>query len=735
MSDVIEKLIGEIFSDFQNTSNLKKATIKKVNLYKKTNRFEILLNADETIDIKDIHAFEEYLINRFKFQIVIIKIEYSQLPEISILEKWEDIINYMAYKYPSVKAILKNSIVEVDETNNINVKLQLKGSEILYARGMDNVFSEIIYNIYGKRYKIKYFDNDSEDLVEKYRENAKEREIQAIKKANLEAKQKRQEEMAEERKRVEAREQELLARRNANQNGGQGGNSDGVSQQVGNGVVNGNVVSGNTAVGGNSGGNSGTSQPSGAPSTKVESQPAEDEESPLIYGRNANIKDPLLKIIDLSVDTGKAAIDGEIVNMADTRELKTGKILIPFDVYDGSSTITCKIFAEADKSKNILKRLKNAKGVKIAGTVQFDPFAKELGVIANVIVETAGMKKVVRQDNSPVKRVELHMHTQMSQMDGMTSAKDLIKRAMKWGMKSIAITDHGVVQSFPEAHKLLGFNNPDMKVIYGVEAYLVPDKTPSVSFPQKQDINTTYCVLDLETTGFSFRTEKITEVGIMKIKNGEILDKFSCFVNPEKPIPERVIEVTNITDDMVKDAETIDKVMPKILEFVGDSVLVAHNADFDIGFLKYNAKQLGLTLDNTYIDTLRLSKDLFPDFKKYKLGLIAEKLGIKVEVAHRALDDVDTTVKVFNIMLDMLKEKGAKTVDEIDEVADNGNSKDAYKKLPSYHAIILAKDYVGLKNLYKLVSISHLHYFYKKPRILKSIYKKYSEGLILRKCV
>ena len=158
MSDVIEKLIGEIFSDFQNTSNLKKATIKKVNLYKKTNRFEILLKANETIDIKDIHAFEEYLIKRFKFQIVIIKIEYSQLPEISILEKWEDIINYMAYKYPSVKAILKDSIVEIDDSNNINVKLLLKGSEILYARGMDNVFSEIIYNIYGKRYKIKYFD-------------------------------------------------------------------------------------------------------------------------------------------------------------------------------------------------------------------------------------------------------------------------------------------------------------------------------------------------------------------------------------------------------------------------------------------------------------------------------------------------------------------------------------------------------------------------------------------------
>ena len=338
------------------------------------------------------------------------------------------------------------------------------------------------------------------------------------------------------------------------------------------------------------------------------------------------------------------------------------------------------------------------------------------------------MKKQERKDEAKVKRVELHMHTQMSQMDGMTSAKDLIKRAMKWGMKSIAITDHGVVQAFPEAHKLLGFDNPDMKVIYGVEAYLVPDKVPCVSFPKGQDIDTTYCVLDIETTGFSFRTEKITEVGIMKVKNGEVIDEFSCFVNPEKPIPQRVIEVTNITDDMVKDAETIDVVMPKILDFVGDSVLVAHNADFDIGFLKYNAKQLGLSLENTYLDTLRLAKELFPQYKKYKLGIIAENLGIKVEVAHRALDDVDTTVKVLNVMMNILKEKGVKTVDDIDKL-NSGNAD--YKRLPSYHAIILAKNYVGLKNLYKLISLSHLHYFYKRPRILKSLYKKYSEGLIL----
>ena len=699
MSNVIEKLIEEVFPDFQNGGNLKKAVIKKVNLYKKTNRFEILLKSDNAINIKDVHNFEVFLIDRFKFEIVILKIDYTQEIDVDIVSKWEDVINYMSYKYPSVKAILRNSEVSLEGDNIINVNLQLKGAEILYARGIDNTLSEIIYNIYGKRFKIKYFDNESQEKIEEYKENARRLQEEAIKRANTEAVQHRKEAMAEERKKVEAREQELLARRNANQQ-----NSSLPAQGT-----NGNPV----------------------PAPEEMPPIEDDEQSPLIYGRNANIKDPLLKIVDLSVDTGKVCIDGEIVNMGETRELKTGKNLIPFDVYDGSSTITCKIFAKPEESKQVIKRLKDAAGVRVSANVQFDPFAKELGAIANVVVETAGMKKVSRKDESPVKRVELHMHTQMSQMDAMTSAKDLIKRAMKWGMKSIAITDHGVVQAFPEAHKLLGFNNPDMKVIYGVEAYLCPDKTPIVTRSKGQDIDTTYCVLDLETTGLSFRTDKITEVGIMKVKNGEVIDSFSCFVNPEKPIPPEVVEVTHITDDMVKDAETIDKVFPKILDFIEDSVLVAHNADFDIPFLKYHGSLLGYELNNTYMDTLRLAKMLFPEFTKYKLGFIADKLGIKVEVAHRALDDVDTTVKVLNVMMEMLKEKGAKTIHDIDIVTDKDESKEMYKKLPVYHAIILATNYVGLKNLYKLVSISHLDYFYRKPRILKSIYKKYSEGLIL----
>ena len=471
---------------------------------------------------------------------------------------------------------------------------------------------------------------------------------------------------------------------------------------------------------------------------QIPKKPEEDESTPLILGTSQNIQEKLTTVKELSADDGRVALQGEVIFM-EPRELKSGKTLLSFDLYDGTSTLTCKAFLNKDQSKKVQGRIAKAKGIKIAGTAGMDSFSNELSVMANTIVETEGLKKEIRMDNSEHKRVELHMHTKMSQMDAMTSAKDLIKRAMKWGMKSIAITDHGVVQSFPEAHKLLGVDNPDMKVIYGVEAYLAPDNTKSVYNNKGQEIDTTYCVLDLETTGFSAKTEKITEIGIMKVKNGEVIDEFSCFVNPEKHIPQRVSEVTNITDDMVKDAKTIKDVFPDVLEFLGDpnnTVIVAHNANFDVGFLKQNAINLGYKFDYTYLDTLSLAKDLFPNYKKYKLGKIAENLGIKVEVAHRALDDVDTTVKVFRVMMDMLKEKGAKTVADIDQLAaDEETKKEEYKKLKTYHAIILAKNYVGLRNLYRLVSLSHLHYFYRKPRILKSLYKKYSEGLILRKCL
>lgn len=677
-----KKKIRDVFKDFTTESfALYNSLITSINIFKKSGKLETSIEAEKQIKIKDLKKFEIYLENRFQLKNVLIRIKYLEKFETNIEEEWEDIISYISRKHPLTKALLRGSKIEV-EGSNVNVNLAFKGKALLDGKNFNIVLSELIKNIYGENYKIQFVENISEEKLKKYQAHLESLEEQVVNIAKAEM--------------VEAagsKKSEKKVSNAANENN----NSTNVEQ--------------------------GVAKPVESNNEKAE----EDTTNPVIYGRVGKMSDPLVKVADLTIDSGKVMIDGEIL-ATETRELKSGKILAMFNLFDGSSTITCKVFLEAEKSKAILKRMNSAKGVKVIGTAQFDPFAKELGVIANAIVESNGIKREVRQDNSQEKRVELHMHTQMSQMDAMTSAEDLLKRAVKWGMKSIAITDHGVVQAFPEAHKYLEKAHPDLKVIYGVEAYLAPDTVSCISFSKGQDLDTTYCVLDLETTGLSFRTEKITEVGIMKVKNGEVIDEFSCFVNPEKPIPQKVVEVTNITDDMVKDAETIDKVFPKILEFVGDSILVAHNADFDIGFLKYNASQLGYELNNTYLDTLRLAKSLFPDFKKYKLGFIADKLEIVVEVAHRALDDVDTTVKVFNIMISMLKEKGAKTWDDVDSLEIG---KADYKSLPTYHAIILAKDYVGLKNLYKLVSYSHLNYFYKKPRILKSLYKKYSEGLIL----
>ncbi len=676
------KTVKQVFKDYNSNSfALSEAAVACVNIYKKANKLEIKLKVVSSILIKDLTDFEKYLSKRFAFKEIDIKIENDRQNEGSgneedkkVETQWDEIVEYMAYKHPLTKALLKNSTIQIED-NKIIVNLARKGKSILEARGFEKILAQKLKDLYHKSYVVTYKEEITKEMEKQYQEYAKQLEKQAIELAQKEAMVYKEEQKAEEKPKVEK-----------------------------------------------------TSSPVQMPETSLPPPEEEEENSPLILGRSLKIKESLSKVSDLSVDSGKVLLDGEILN-TDSRELKSGKFLVTFDLYDGSSTITCKAFIEPDKHSNLIKRLQGAKGVKVNGTAQFDPFSKELGVIVNVIIESTGLKKEVRKDEAAVKRVELHMHTQMSQMDGMTAAKDLLKRAVKWGMKSIAITDHGVVQAFPDAHKYLEKDHPDLKVIYGVEAYLAPDKTPSVSFSKNQVIeDATYCVLDLETTGFSFRTEKITEIGIMKVKNHEVIDEFSTFVNPQKPIPQRVVEVTNITDEMVKDAPTIEEVLPKVLEFVGDSVLVAHNADFDIGFLKHNCAELGLKLGNTYLDTLRLAKDLFPEYKKYKLGIIAENLGIKVEVAHRALDDVDTTVKVFNVMLGMLKEKKAVTLDDIDTVL---SGKADYKSLQTYHAIILAKDYVGLRNLYKLISLSHLDYFYKKPRILKSIYKKYSEGLIL----
>ena len=677
----MQKTVKEVFSDAKIDGQILDSEILKADLFKKSNKIEIHIKSHGKISITELDSFQKYLTTRFQVARANVEIQYYEDVKIeqTIESDWNDLIQYMVQKEPLTRAILSGSLLKIDK-NIVTVELKVKGSDFLHSKKFDKALEHLFKNIYNESYKVNYIESEVSNSKE-YDEYIRKQEQEAIeemqRRAKIEYEEKQKEEIARKRRESEAK------------------------------------VTNNTSEGEKVG--------------EIKSEPI-DENSPLIYGRNTNIKSPLTKVIDISVDTDKVCIDGEVIS-TDSRDIKNDRTIIMFNLYDGTSTITCKAFVETPKAKIILKKIEGAKGIKIDGVAKYDNFAKEITVMANTIIETQGRPKQKRMDNSDVKRVELHMHTQMSQMDAVTSATDLLKRAVSWGWKSIAITDHGVVQSFPDAHKFLDKTKADLKVIYGVEAYFVPDKDPSVFFSKEQSIDTEYCVLDLETTGLSFRTEKITEVGIIKIKNGEIIDEFECFVNPEKPIPPEVVEVTHITDDMVKDAETIDKIIPKIIDFIGDSVLVAHNADFDMGFLRYNFEQYGYKFDSTYIDTLRLAKVIFPEFKKYKLGIIADKLGIEVIVAHRALDDVKTLVAVFNEMIKQAKEKKAKLIDDFDIVF--GNNKDAYKKLPSYHAIILAKDYVGLKNLYKLISFSHLDYFFKKPRILKSLFEKYREGLII----
>ncbi len=684
----MQKYIKDVFVDYQNDNPLLDAQIENINLYKKTNKLQVEVSSANQIHINEMEDFENYLIKRFHVDKALIDIHYKDIQiEQDVEKQWSTVINYVTKKEPFSKAILTGSKLDVSG-KNISVKLALKGADFLLAKKFDKGLEHLLSNIYNENYLVKFEENLADNYEEILEQKRKREEEEALKFLKVQADQEAKE--AREKKKEEKRE---MAEKQ------------------------------NTAV------QASASAPNESKPVepKVEEK-TEEKDTPLIIGRNMNLKGDPIKIKDISVDSDKVVVDGELIaDSMDSREIKNGeKVILMFNVYDGTSSITCKAFLDADKFKSVSKRIKGSKGLKVDGVAKYDQFAKEITIMANTIIETQGTKKVKRIDDAVKKRVELHMHTQMSQMDAITPCADLVKRAVSWGWNAIAITDHGVVQSFPDAHKLLEKTGDDIKVLYGVEGYFVPDKDPGVFNSKGQSLDCEYCVLDLETTGISCQTEKITEVGIIKYKNGEVIDEFECFVNPEKPIPPRVVEITHITDDMVKDAETIDKVIPKIIDFIGDSVLVAHNADFDIGYLKYNFEKYGYKLENTYIDTLRLAKAIFPDLKKYKLGLIADSLNIQVDVAHRALDDVKTLVAVFKVMIDKTKEEHGKTIDDFDLKFETD-----FRKLPSYHIIIIAKNYVGLKNLYKLVSYSHLNYFYKKPRILKSILNKYREGLII----
>ncbi|MDY2762908.1 MAG: PolC-type DNA polymerase III [Faecalimonas umbilicata] len=456
--------------------------------------------------------------------------------------------------------------------------------------------------------------------------------------------------------------------------------------------------------------------------------PKRSDNPDVLYGRD--FEDEAIPLSDVVGEMGEITIRGKILKL-ETREIRNEKTIVMFAITDFTDTIMVKMFTRNEQLPEILAGIKKGAFLKIKGVTTIDKFDGELTIGSVVGIRKISDFTTTRKDTSPEKRVELHCHTKMSDMDGVSEAQALVARAHDWGHQAIAITDHGVVQAFPDAnHYVERLDKEDpFKIIYGVEAYLVDDLTEIAVNEQGQTLDDTFVVFDIETTGFSAAEDRIIEIGAVKITDGAIVDRFSTFVNPEVPIPFEIQQLTHITDDMVLEAPKIEEALPAFLDFVGESALVAHNVGFDVGFIEQNCVRLGRSRTFTSVDTVGLARVLLPTLSKYKLNIVAKALNISLENHHRAVDDAAATAEIYVKFIEMLKERGMTTLKEVNAFGDM--NPDAIKKMPTYHAIILAKNEVGRVNLYTLVSLSHLKYFARRPRIPKSEFNKYREGLIL----
>lgn len=444
-----------------------------------------------------------------------------------------------------------------------------------------------------------------------------------------------------------------------------------------------------------------------------------------LYGRS--IRGKMIPISSISGDSGRIVVWGDVFDI-EKKVTKSGdKNIFTIDITDYTGSTTAKVF-NSIKESAVIDNIKKGDTIVVQGDVEYDKYAGELVVNARSI-GTAQKVKVV--DNAEKKRVELHMHTNMSQMDAVTSAGDLVNRAYQWGHRAVAITDHGVAQAFPDAMKAADKINKDeekIKIIYGVEAYFMDDLVESVKGDADTGFDGTFICFDIETTGLSAARDKITEIGAVKVENGVITDTFSTFANPEMPIPQKITQLTGITDDMVKDAPSQSDAVSAFLEFAGNNVLVAHNAPFDTSFIAKACEDMGREYNYTSIDTVAISRAILTDIKNCKLDTVAKFLRLGDFNHHRATDDAEMLARIFiNLCQRLTDDFGITKTNDINTKIAGGD----FKKLPTYHQIILVKNKTGLKNLYRLISYSHLNYFYKKPRIPKSELVKYREGLII----
>lgn len=458
---------------------------------------------------------------------------------------------------------------------------------------------------------------------------------------------------------------------------------------------------------------------------KADEKAEQDEASAVVEKKiGYSIQEDPVPIAQITEEEKRIVVKGKVFKK-EVRELKSGRQLLTFNLTDYTNSISCKIFARDKEQAAVFSLIQDGDWLKVRGSVQFDTFARDLVLMINDLVE---IEPEERKDTAEEKRIELHCHTSMSAMDGVVDVKQIIKRAAKWGHPAIAITDHGVAQAYPDAYK--AGKEHGIKVLFGMEANIVDDGVPiAMNAEERKLLEDTYVVFDVETTGLSVVHDVIIELAAVKIKNGEIVDRFSEFANPHRPLSQHIIELTHITDDMLKDAPEIDDVISRFLQFIEGCTLVAHNARFDMGFLQEAVKRIGKErVNNPVIDTLELARFLYPSMKNHRLNTLADKLGVTLEQHHRAIYDAETTGHIlWKMLLETVENKGIEYLHQLNE---NTGDRDLSRLRP-FHAIILVKNQAGMKNLYKLISMSHLDYFYRVPRIPRSQLVKHREGLII----
>lgn len=694
----VEKDIQELFADVQ---------IKKITTNSSREFLNIHLFSLHLIQKRYIKRMEEHIKKQlFGKTSVAIKIEEDyQLseqytPEALMVEYHDSIL--LELKEVSVLAASMFEQAEIRFEANSIMRLELLNT--IVSEGRKEEIVSLLDEIFNQRFhiptdiRIEYREKEKEDQNLEYDEQRIQREIDAIfarnRKLHGEEREKESGESSPEKKATPVS-QKTVVDKKPKDNGNDSGERKSFKSDFKKGYI----------------------------------RPLKQGNDPnLIYGKD--FEDEPIRLDVVETEMGEITFHGKIITF-ETREIRNEKSILMFAVTDFTDTIMVKMFIRNDQLPDLLGDLKKGSYIKIKGVTTIDRYDGELSIGSVTGIKKIGDFTTKREDLSPVKRVELHCHTKMSDMDGVSETQDIVRRAHDWGHAAIAITDHGIAQAFPDANHFIERLDKDdpFKILYGVEGYVVDDLTEIAVGAGDETLDDVYVVFDIETTGFSAIKDKIIEIGAVKVVNGKIVDKFSTFVNPERPIPFEITKLTSITDDMVMEYPNIEVILPQFLEFAKDAVLVAHNASFDVGFIEQNCRYQDIEPKFISVDTVALARVLLPTLSKYKLNIVAKALGISLENHHRAVDDAGATAEIFVKFVEMLKERNITTLKGINQFGDMNPN--ATRKLPTHHIIILAKNDVGRYNLYQLISESHLTYYARRPRIPKSLLNQYREGLVI----